>query len=108
MAVALLYNLTDLTALANAVQLGITAATGADKTQFQRIATAIGTPSAAPIAPVNRQQGDPDTRLITLTYSGVTKSGVTALFAKFAPTIPELRPYNKDAKSSAVDNWTGA
>lgn len=104
---ALLYNTVDLPLILAAVQAGRTAASGADRTQFTNIQNALNGWQNAPVAPEARQQGDPDTRVIVLSYSGVSKANVIALFNKYVNSVPSLRPYLKDAKSSAIDNWTG-
>jgi hypothetical protein len=109
MAVALFYNLEDLTNLQTTLTAVAAQVSGADRTLANRMLTAIGTPSAAPIAPIQYQQNDPDTRVIVLSYSGATKTAFLDAILKWFnqnPTAWEwLRAIWKDARTSAVEPW---
>jgi hypothetical protein len=109
LAVALLLNVADLTTLQASLNTVVAEVGGADRTAANRILTAIGIPNQQPVAPVERQQGDPDTRVIVLNYSGATRQQFLDLIIKFFnqnPTGREwLRAIWKDARTSAVEPW---
>lgn len=103
MATALLYNVNDLNALVSALNSAVANASGSDRTTLNRILTAIGNPSALPIAQIAWQQNDPDTRQITLSYAGASVSTVLTLWGKFRTPVPALIPFIKDVITSGKD-----
>jgi hypothetical protein len=103
MATALLYNTTDLVELVAALNTAVASASGADRTTLNRILTAIGNPTALPVAQVAWRQGDPDTRQITLSYAGVSVANVHALWNKYRNLSPALIPFIKDVITSGKD-----
>ncbi len=109
MALAIFYNLEDLTALRDTLQGLVNQVSGADRTYVNRVLTAIGTPSAAPVAPLQYQQGDSDTRIIVLSFSGATKISWLDQLAKFIAANLSgrewLRAIWKDSRTSAVEPW---
>lgn len=111
MAVALLYDLADLTPLVASLQAAVGATSGTDRTALNRILTAVGTPAALPLAPAQYQPGDGDVRVIVLPAQSGTKQQVLDILDrgwKAAPvTAAFLRSVWKDARSSAVDPWVG-
>jgi hypothetical protein len=111
MAVALLYDLADLVPMVEALQAAVAVTSGTDRTALNRILTAIGTPSALPLAPPQYQEGDGDVRVIVLPTQIGTKQQLLDLLDrswKVAPvTAAFLHAIWKDARSSAVDPWVG-
>jgi hypothetical protein len=103
MATVLLYNTTDLVNLVSALNTAVATASGADRTTLNRILTAIGNPTALPIAQMTWQQGDSDTRQITLTYAGASVANVHALWNKYRNLSPALIPFIKDVITSGKD-----
>lgn len=110
MAFAILYDLADLGPLTTAWS-GVTL-TGSDKT----LATAIWNGGlsgwqSAPIAPLQYQQGDPDTRIIviTATVAGktVTKQNMIDLLRRLSTQAGAgfLRVIADDMDSSALEPW---
>ncbi len=112
MATALLLNTTDLAATVAALTAAINGTSGADRTALTRIRTAIGTPANLPLAPARYQEPEGDVRVIVLPSQAGTKADVLAILDKgwrVAPgTTGFLKAIWKDARSSAVDPWTGA
>lgn len=94
-----------------ALQAAAAGTSGADRTALNRILTAIGTPSALPLAPARYQEPEGDVRVIVLPSQAGTKADVLALLDRgwrVAPvTTGFLRAIWKDARSSAVDPWIG-
>lgn len=111
MAVALMYNMSDLTALQTTLQTTATALSGADRTLCNRILTAIGDPNTLPLAPAPYQDDAADIRLIVLSYGGATRQGFLDAMLRWFTANPSargwLRTIWKDARTSAVDPWTG-
>ena len=110
MAVAIFYNTADLIALKAAAETAIPLLTGSDRTLMNRIVTALVNIPALPIAPVQYQQGDPDTRIIVISAGGTTKTGLLDLFERrwtISPQTEFLRAIWKDMRTSAIDPWLG-
>lgn len=108
--VTLLLNLTDLTAFATALDTAIASATGSDLTDLNRIKTALGTPSALPLAPEQYQQGDGDIRVLVLSAQNGRKQNVVDLFDRswqLGSPNEFLRAIMKDTRTSAQDPWGG-
>lgn len=111
MAVALMYNPADLTALQTTLQATATEVSGADRTLCNRILSAIGDPNTLPLVPAQYQDAVGDIRLIVLSYGGATRQGFLDAMLRWFTANPGargwLRSIWKDARTSAVDPWTG-
>jgi hypothetical protein len=108
MAVGLLYNVSDLTALITAINAVLPNVSGQDRTALNRVLTTIGVPVNLPIAPVQYQQGDLDTRVIVLPSQSGTKQNVLDLINRAFIARTDLYFLNaiwKDLRTSAIDPW---
>lgn len=73
MAFALFYNSADMTQIVAAFQRAAATLKGADRTYASSILTAgLSSWTTAPVAPVNKRDGDNDTRLVVITTSTKT------------------------------------
>lgn len=110
MAVGLLYNRSDIAKLVAALEAALPALSGADRTAANRVLTALANPDALPIAPVQFQQGDPDTRVIVLPSQSGDRTAVRGLFQRMFAARSDLHFLQaiwKDIRTSAVDPWVG-
>lgn len=109
MTMALFLNGQDLAALLASLHAAVPALSGADRTAVNRLITTLSNWPALPIAPIDRQQRDPDTRLIVLNQTGQTKPAtidlLTRVHARGVAGTEFLRAVAKDMRSSAVDPW---
>ncbi len=110
MAIALFYNGVDLDAMHAALTAVVPTLSGADRTAANRVLTALTNRTTLPVAPTDRWQNDPDTRLLVLSASGTTKQGTIDLFMRIYNRTPAgefLRAIAKDLRTTCVDPWVG-
>ncbi len=108
MAFAIFYNLQDLTPIAaNATRVDLK---GTDKTLALKIWNGgLKGWSIAPIAPLDRQEGDPDTRIVVISATNVTLQNMIDLLIRLSaqPGAAYLARIASDMSrsSGAVEPW---
>jgi hypothetical protein len=106
MAFAIFYDMADLVPFTT----DFTAPTlsGSDKTLATKIWNGgLSGWQSAPVAPPQYQQGDPDTRILVINATNVTKQNMIDLLRRVAP-LPGcgfLRPIADDMVTSAIEPW---
>lgn len=108
MAVALLYNSADIASFKAAVDAAVPLLSGGDRTAMTRLQTALANSQAFPVAPVEYQQGDADTRIAVWSFTGATKANIMDLLQRrytLSPATEFLRGIWKDMRTTAIDPW---